>query len=167
MAARDHLFVSYAQENWALAEWLTLRLTAENYRVWCRSFQVLGGERYPQDIDDAIRNSTFRVIALLSRASMSDPHAIKERMLALHLARERNIDFLLLLNVDGLRFTECDWMTSDVTFLPFHEHWTTGFSQLLKKLRVIDTPRTLVNGRQIATEAREAMKAKRSWHTVL
>jgi len=32
---RDHLFISYATEDGALAEWLTLKLTAAGYRVWC------------------------------------------------------------------------------------------------------------------------------------
>jgi hypothetical protein len=31
--ARDHLFISYAWENGAFAEWLALKLTAEGYRV--------------------------------------------------------------------------------------------------------------------------------------
>ena len=32
---REHLFINYAIENTALAEWLTRKLTAEGYRVWC------------------------------------------------------------------------------------------------------------------------------------
>src|SRR5438093_12082818 len=44
---RDHLFISYATEDWPLAEWLTRRLTAEGYRVWCDRFKLLGGESYP------------------------------------------------------------------------------------------------------------------------
>ena len=50
---REHLFISYAWEDGALAEWLTLKLTAEGYRVWCDRFKILGGERWPEDIDDA------------------------------------------------------------------------------------------------------------------
>jgi len=67
---REHLFISYATEDWPLAEWLTLRLTSEGYKVWCDRFKLLGGESYPRDIDKAIANSTFRFIGLLSKNSI-------------------------------------------------------------------------------------------------
>src|SRR5438045_6308152 len=45
---RDHLFISYATEDRSLAEWLTRKLTADGYRVWCDCFSLLGGESYPR-----------------------------------------------------------------------------------------------------------------------
>jgi hypothetical protein len=48
------LRLSYATEDAALADWLTLKLTAEGYLVWCDRFKMLGGERWPEDIDKAI-----------------------------------------------------------------------------------------------------------------
>jgi hypothetical protein len=68
--ARDHLFISYATEDWPLAHWLTRRLTAEGYRVWCDRIKLLGGS-YPKVIDDALERRTWRFIALLSRFSES------------------------------------------------------------------------------------------------
>jgi hypothetical protein len=73
---RDHLFISYAGDDGQLAEWLTLKLTREGYAVWCNRVKLLGGESYPRDIDDAIKNRTFRLIALLSRASLSKPNPL-------------------------------------------------------------------------------------------
>ena len=146
----EHLFVSYATEDRALAEWLTRKLTAQGYRVWCDRFKLLGGESYPRDIDLAIKTRTFRVLALLSRASISKPNPMKERTLALNIGRARTTDFLIPLNVDGLRATELDWMTSDLTFIPFAPGWAPGLRQLLEKLASIETPRPLDNGRQIA-----------------
>jgi hypothetical protein len=70
MMVRDHLFISYAWEDGALAEWLTLKLTAAGYRVWCDRFKMLGGERWPEDIDDAIKTQTFRMLHLLSKHSL-------------------------------------------------------------------------------------------------
>src|SRR3989442_1007328 len=58
---RDHLFISYATEDAALAEWLTLKLTAGGYRVWCDRVKLLGGESYPRNIDAAIEKRTFRM----------------------------------------------------------------------------------------------------------
>ena len=148
-AEPDHLFISYAWEDGALAEWLALKLTAAGYRVWIDRFKLLGGESYPTDIDGAIRNGTFRMIGLLSRVSLNKPNPQKERTLALSLARERKIDFLIPLNVDGLRASDLNWMVSDLTFIPF-ERWSDGLAQLLKKLKSINAPRPLKDGGRAA-----------------
>ena len=76
------------------------------------------GKSYPLDIDCALKAQTFRAPALLSHSSLKlNPR--KERTLALNIARERNCEFVIPLNVDGLKPTELDWMTSDLTFVPF------------------------------------------------
>jgi len=137
---RDHLFISYAWEDGALAEWLVRKLTAAGYRVWCDRFKMLGGERWPKDIDRAIKTRTFRMIALLSAASINKENPSKERQMALTLSKERKEDFLIPLNVDGLRPRELGWELSDLDYIAF-EHWASGFEQLLKKLESISAPR--------------------------
>lgn len=144
----DHLFISYASEDYELAEWLTLKLTAEGYKVWCDRVHLLGGESYPLDIDLAIKQRTFRLLTLLSRHSIAKRNPLKERTLGLNLGRERGVDFIIPLNVDGLSPTELDWMTSDLVFIPLHRSWASGFAQLLKKLDLIDAPRGRVDGRE-------------------
>ena len=149
---KDHLFISYAIEDHALARWLTLKLTSSGYRVWCDQFNLLGGESYPADIDYALKNKTFRMLALLSRSSIQKPNPRKERTLALNIARERQNEFIIPINVDGLKPTELEWMTSDLTFIPFYKSWAVGLSQLLLKLKSIPAPITLENGRSLAAE---------------
>lgn len=144
---RDHLFISYATEDRDFAEWLAVRLTVEGYKVWCDRTHLLGGESYPEDIDRAIKDRTFRLLALLSHASLRKPNPRKERTLALSIARERKIDFLIPLNVEGLSATQLDWMTSDLTFIQFHNNWADGFDQLLKKLKSVNTPQNVEAGR--------------------
>jgi len=151
---RDHLFINYATEDWHLAEWLTRRLTAEGYRVWCDRFKLLGGESYPKDIDKAISKDTFRLLALLSRFSKTKDNPLKERTKALNVGKAVGIpDFLIPLNVDGLAAADLDWMTSDLTFIPFHRGWATGLRQLLEKLESIDAPKPLQAGRTFAIES--------------
>ena len=79
---RDHLFLSYAGEDGALAKWLTLKLVSEGYRVWCDRVKLLGGESYPKDISTAIRERTFRFVPLLSHYSIAKENPLKERTLA-------------------------------------------------------------------------------------
>ncbi len=146
----DHLFISYATEDAAPAEWLALRLTAEGYRVWIDRFELLGGEPFPQDIDSAIKTKTFRLLQLVSRHSLDKPNPTKERTLALNIGRTRGIDFLIPLNVDGIPAAELNWMLSDLTYVPFFPSWARGLSQLLKKLQKVDAPRFEGDGRAIA-----------------
>ena len=146
---REHIFISYAIEDSDLAEWLTLKLTGEGYKVWCDKIKLLGGESYPKDIDYAIKNQTFRFLALLSHNSINKDNPLKERTMALNLGKQRKEEFIIPINVDGLKAIELDWMHSDITYIPFHESWAAGLKQLLKKLESIDTPKTLPNGKEI------------------
>jgi hypothetical protein len=146
---REHLFISYATEDVALAEWLTLRLTTEGYKVWCDRVKLLGGESYPRDIDKALKTQTFRMLALLSKYSLTKEHPLKERTLGHNISRQRKTDFIIPILVDDTRPDELDWMDSDLTYIPFKESWARGLLQLVKKLQLIDTPRPLSNGSKI------------------
>lgn len=149
---RDHLFVSFAQEDGALADWLTRKLTAEGYLVWTERFKLLGGEVYPENVDEAMKHRTFRVIGLYSQASLQNPEVMRQRTTALNIGNEREEDFLIPLNVDGVDQDRLDKVTRSLVFIPFNENWASGLQQLLENLRSIHCPRPLPNGRAIATE---------------
>ena len=168
---RDHLFVSYATEDWRFVEWLALRLTSEGYRVWCDRFKLLGGESYPRDIDAAIKDRTFRFLTVLSHHSVTKTNPLKERTLALNLARERKENFVIPINLDGLSPSDLDWMVSDLTFIPFHLSWAEGLAQLLKQLEESNAPKGCANGRSAAASWFEAKnivvpKEERLWSNV-
>ena len=143
---RDHLFISYAGEDHVFSDWLALRLAAAGYQVWYDRIKLLGGESYPKDIDDAIKNRTFRLLSVITRKSLSKPNPLKERTLALAISRERNIDFLIPLNLEGIPPTELNWMISDLTYVPFYKGWGLGLAQLLKKLAALNAPRNPATG---------------------
>lgn len=171
-AERDHLFLSYAWEDEAFLEWLALKLTSEGYLVWCDRLKLFGGESLPVDIDKAIKERTFRLLALLSHNSIAKPNPTKERALALNLGKERGEDFLIPLNVDGLRPAEIDWSLSDLTYIAFHRDWAKGFAQLLKKLESVGAPRPLADGRAVVADwfaARDAVnpEPERLWTNLL
>lgn len=152
-------------------EWLALRLTAEGYKVWCDRFKLLGGESYPKDIDAAIKWRTFRFLTVLSHHSITKPNPLKERTLALNLARERDENFVVPLNLDGISPTDLDWMVSDLTFISYHLNWAEGLAQLLKMLEAAGAPKGLSEGRSAAAswfEAKDLVirKQERLWLSV-
>ncbi|MCE2416622.1 toll/interleukin-1 receptor domain-containing protein [Candidatus Poribacteria bacterium] len=149
---RDHLFISSVDEDGAFADWLTRKLTTEGYLVWSERFKLLGGEAYPDDIDDTIKNRTFRFISLYSRVSLKYPEVGRQRALALNIGNERKQDFLIPLDVDGVSPAQLDHVTRALNFITFKDNWAVGLEQLLKKLESIDCPRSLPNGKRIAVE---------------
>lgn len=151
---RDHLFISYATEDATFARWLALRLTAEGYKVWIDQLKLLGGESWPSDIDTAIQNRSFRVLGLLSEHSINKPNPLKERTLALNLARQPGCEgFLIPINVDGLPPAKLGWMLADLNFIPFAQSWAQGLQQLLKLLDREGCPRrTIDEGRSVVAQ---------------
>jgi hypothetical protein len=149
----EHLFISYATEDAALARWLTLKLTVEGYKVWCFEFQMLGGESFPREIDQAIKAQTFRMLALVSHHSVKKANPVKEWTLAQAIGAERKVDFLIPINVDGVTPTELPWTLSDTNWISFSSlGWAGGFKQLLKLLQKLNAPKPIQNGAAITAE---------------
>jgi hypothetical protein len=147
---RKHIFLSYVQNDWGLAEWLTRKLTTEGYLVWCERYNLFGGESYPDSIDDAANNLAFCMIALYSKASLNNQEVMRHRHLALSIGKQRSSEFLLPLNVDRINVRRLDRETSSLVFIPFYDSWGEGLAQLLKKLETMKCPKTSLDGNRIA-----------------
>ena len=147
----SHLFISYAVEDVALARWIARKLAARGHPVWFDQMKLLGGEPWPQTIDHAIKQRTFRMLALISASSLRKPGPTGERTLAQRIASQRDIpDFLIPLKVDG---SELDWLTTTVSYISFTNGWADGWRALLKKLDSISTPRSLSNAAPLAASS--------------
>lgn len=148
---RDHLFISYATEDGVLAKWLARKLALMGYAVWMDQLQMLGGEKWPREIEQAIRDRSFCMLHLLSKHSLVKHNPMGERVLAIQLARERqNQDFFIPLNVDGC---DPDWMTAPFNFIPFMNGWADGLKRLSAKLQKVSAPRALQGGRDLVTKS--------------
>ena len=154
---RDHIFISYATEQSDLCDWLARKLASEGYAVWYDRLKLLGGEDWPSDIDKAIKERTFRMLALLSRESVVKPNPKGEWLTGRAVGRELGIDdFLISLNTDGLSPVEITWNLQTINYIPFHRSWADGLEQLLKKLASVDAPRILTHGRHLAIRSTSA-----------
>jgi len=149
---RDYLFISYVPEDTILAEWLARKLTAEGYLVWCECLGSLSGEKYPDDIDDAIQRHVSHVIALYSQVSLNNPDITRQRAIALGLGKQIP-GFLVALRVEQLSVEKLDQATRQLIFVPFETNWAEGLQLLLDKLKAVGCPKLLPNGRGIAAGA--------------
>lgn len=147
-ARPTHLFISYANEDLALARWLARKLAARGHPVWFDKMKSLAGESWPQSADETIKSRTFRVLALISENSARKKKPALERMLAQRVVRQQKIsDFLIPLQMDGSKPEE---LTDSAASISFEDGWSNGWKDLLKKLDSIKAPRPLENGAQLA-----------------
>jgi hypothetical protein len=147
----SHLFISYAVEDAELARWLARKLAARGHPVWFDQMKMLGGEPWPQTIDDAIKSRTFRMLALISEHSLRKQKPTGERTLAQRIAEQRKVpDFLIPLKVDG---SELDWLTTTISYISFTRGWADGWRALLKKLDSLSTPRSLANAAPLSASS--------------
>ena len=150
---RNLMFISYGYEDQVFAKWLARKLAFYGYGVWIDQIEILGGESWVKDVDLAIKDRSFRVLGLLSKASIGKDNPRKERTLALQLGKQRDTDdFLITLNLDG---AQPDWSISDISWISFRESWADGLRRLLKKLESLHAPRIHAGNSAIAKAALE------------
>lgn len=64
---RDTIFISHATpEDNEFTIWLASRLELLGYKVWIDKKELLGGEVYWDDIEDAIKNKAIKVLLVYS-----------------------------------------------------------------------------------------------------
>ena len=157
---RDHIFISYATEQAALCDWLARRLAAEGYAVWSDRLKLLGGENWPNDIDEAINDRTFRMLALLSHASLNKQNPQGEWLKGFAIGKKLGLDdFVIPLNTEGLRPDEITWNLQPINYIAFMPSWAEGFAALLRKLTSLEAPKTLRDGPRAAIESLVASNA--------
>lgn len=142
-SARNVIFISHATpEDNDFTIWLASRLQADGFEVWIDKQALLGGEKFWQDIDQAIRNHAIKFLLVYSenicyqkqRGILKDG-VYKEKSLAESIARDNGLnDFILLLNVDGSEYNL--FIGADaLNQIPFYESWAGGYAQLQKKFQ--------------------------------
>lgn len=142
--SKTRLFISYAWENAPVAEWLARKLMCCGYSIWIDKLFLRGGCTWPEDIDDAIKNRSFRMIHLLSKYSLTKPNPSKERQLGFSISKKCP-GFLIPLNID-VPTEELPWQLTDVQYIPFQD-WREGFKQLILALEEAHCPKEfLQNG---------------------
>jgi hypothetical protein len=146
----DHILVHYAPEDRAAAEWLARKLTAEGYLVWCEHLRHLGGERYPENIDEAIQNRAGCLVALYSRSSLANPDLVRQRAVALSFDHQHP-HFFVPLRLDPIPIEGMDQITRQLVFVPFEKDWAEGLRRLLERLETSDCPKILPNGQGLAS----------------
>lgn len=143
---RDTIFLSHATpEDNEFTIWLASRLELLGYKVWIDKSELLGGEVFWADIENAIKNKAIKVLLIYSKNILekSDQTKIKAGIQKeIDFASEvikstpEVKDFLTLLHLDDAPYDLFPG-SKDLNQIPFNENWAQGLDVLLKKFQKI------------------------------
>ncbi len=145
---RRLIFISHAtpQDN-AFATWLSTQLVIAGYEVWCDVTQLLGGERFWNDIGEAIDAYAFRVLFVSTLEANRKPGTVRELDLALAAQKTHGLkDFVVPLKVDQFPFSAMRPPLADLNCVRFDANWAAGLRQLLDLLEREGAPKSPLAG---------------------
>jgi len=141
---RRLLFLSHAtpQDN-EFARWLASQLAIAGYEVWCDVTELLGGERFWKDIEEAIDSVTFRFFFVSTLHANTKPGTLRELNLAQRAQEAHGLkDFIVPLKIDQFPFASMQANIQDLNMVRFDETWAAGLQQLLALLEREGAPKS-------------------------
>jgi hypothetical protein len=145
---RRLIFISHANpvDN-NFAAWLSGKLAIAGYNVWSDVTKLVGGELIWDDIEEAIRDHTAKVIVAVSRVSQTRPGVLDEIDLAIRVERADSLQgFVIPIRIDDLPFSEVRANLARKNIIDFHANWASGLSNLLRILERDHVPQTSATG---------------------
>jgi hypothetical protein len=145
---RDTLFISHANpaDN-DFTRWLALQLARHGYKVWCDLTNLLGGDDFWADIEQAIRQRARKIIYVVSRTSNAAGGVLRELAVANGVGRQlKDASFIIPVKIDDLPYGEHNIEINRLNALTFTGGWATGLASLLKTLCEEGVPREPTSG---------------------
>lgn len=140
--SRNILFIGHAHpEDNQFALWLASRLKLIGYETWLDREDLLGGEKFWEDVDNVIRNHAAKYLLVYSKNICKSGEfgklkngVSKEIRLAEQVAKRENLsDFIIPLNIDGSS-NDLYIGANELNPVPFKDGWAEGLYILVEKL---------------------------------
>jgi hypothetical protein len=133
---RRVLFLSHATpEDNTFAKWLASQLSIAGYEVWCDVTALLGGERFWNNIEEAIDQATFRFLFVSTLEANRKPGTLRELTLAQAAQEKHGLgDFIVPLKIDAFPFSSMQESIRDLNIMRFDLGWAEGLRRLLALL---------------------------------
>jgi TIR domain len=141
---RELLFISHANpEDNEFAKWLTVRLAAEGYPVFCEIFDFLGGEDAWKSVQTVLRERTIKFLFVLSEVSNEKDGARNELNQSIQIAKKHGFeDFIIPLKIDEFPHHDVCIELQRIISIEFYNGWANGLSKLLEKLQKQSIPKS-------------------------
>lgn len=155
---RESIFISHATpEDNEFVRWLGARLELAGYRVWHDLARLKGGDYFWPKIEGAIRNESFRFLAVVSKVSVAKQGVQDEWQLARTI--ESSLPgFVIPLRLDDFSFSQLPIGIHGKNVLDFAGGWHKGLAALLDTLKDADAPKVAAPDPRSARHWLAAMK---------
>lgn len=135
------IFISHATpEDNAFVRWLGARLELAGYSVWHDLGRLKGGDYFWDKIEGAIRNDSFRFLAVVSKVAVGKPGVKDEWALAQTIERSKP-GFIIPLRLDDYDFSQLPIGIHRKNVLDFANGWHKGLAALLDTLNDASAPK--------------------------
>lgn len=145
---RNLVFISHATpEDNCFTIWLSTRLKLMGYEVWSDATQLFGGEKWWEDIEEAIKKYSCKFILVITKTSLSKPGVKKEIELALKAETSHKLpNYIIPIIIDDSGFTGLPYGLSNRNIIPFSTGWAVALGKLTERLRRDGIPAHTVVG---------------------
>jgi hypothetical protein len=164
---RKTIFVSHAtpKDN-EFAIWLSARLSASGYEVWCDQERLLGGEDFWKDIETVLRTRAVKFVLVISKHIRTESGGIRDgiakEIAVADAIKKKGTDpyFLVPALIDDTPYDEFGIEFIRLNGIDFKTNWAAGLAKLIKVLERDAVPRD-------AGLASPSMEAWRKVHKAL
>jgi hypothetical protein len=131
---RDAIFISHATpEDNGFVRWLGARLELAGFRVWHDLDRLKGGDHFWDKIEKAIRDESFRFLAVVSKVSVGKPGVKDEWALAQTI--EKSLPgFVIPIRIDDYDFSLLPIGIHRKNVINFSAGWHSGLASLVDTL---------------------------------
>ena len=138
---RESIFISHATpEDNGFVRWLGARLELAGFSVWHDLGQLKGGDYFWDKIEDAIRNESFRFLAVVSKVAVGKP-GVKDEWALAQTIEKSTPGFVIPLRLDDYDFSLLPIGIHRKNVIDFANGWHKGLAALLDTLTEANAPK--------------------------
>jgi hypothetical protein len=139
------IFISHAtpQDN-DVVRWLGARLELAGYEVWFDLERLKGGDTFWEKIEKAIREESFRMLAIVSEIAIQKPNVQNEWEAGLVVEKSMP-GFVIPITIGGFNFDNLPIRFVRKNAIDFTPGWHQGLLKLLDTLEDTNAPRRSID----------------------
>jgi len=138
---KESIFINHATpEDNAFARWLGSKLELAGYKVWYDLARLKGGDLFWDKIEGAIRNESFRFLAVVSTVSVGKEGVKNELSVAAAIEKSQP-GFVIPLRIDNYDFGLFPITIHRKSAIDFANGWHKGLAALLDTLEEVKAPK--------------------------
>lgn len=138
---REAIFISHATpEDNEFVRWLGGKLELAGYKVWHDLDRLKGGDYFWEKIEAAIRDESFRFIAVVSKVAIGK-RGVKAEWALADTIEASLPGFVIPVRVDGIPFSEVPISLHRKNLLDFTSGWHKGLASLIDTLEDAQAPK--------------------------